>query len=169
MATIRWLDKNFEYAILAVLLFTLTVFSFSNVVLRYCFGSSIIWADEVCRFALVLSGFFSIPCWVRNKTGIRVDALLVLLPAKARAVCEYAVTFAMLALFAYLLKGTGMVVAGAVRINLVSPSLQFPMHYLYDAIWFAFLLSVVRLVQALAVQIRDDFFRAAADSEGAAA
>ena len=158
MAIARWLDKNFEYVILAVLLMVLSFFSFGNVVLRYCFGSSIIWADEVCRYALVLSGFFSIPCWVRNGTGIRVDALLLVLPVRVRNVCEYFVDLIMIALFAYLLKGTDMVIAGAIKINLLSPALRLPMFYLYYTIWFAFFLSLVRLVQAVTARIRSDFF-----------
>ena len=169
MASIRWLDKNFEYVVLAVLLAVLTVLSFSNVVLRYCFASSIIWADEICRFALVLSGFFSIPCWVRNKTGIRVDALLLLLPPKLRSFFEYVTTCIMIALFAYLLKGTGMVIASAVKINLRSPSLELPMACMYEAIRFAFLLSLFRLFQALVLQVKSDFNPAAAKDEGVSA
>ena len=169
MAMARWLDKNFEYIILAILLMIITFFSFTNVMLRYFFGNSIIWADEVCRFSLILSGFFSIPCWVRSGAGLRVDALIQIFPVKARSVCGYLVALAMIALFAYLLKGTGMVIAGAVKINLVSPALLFPMSYLYNAIWFALLLSLVRQVQALAARIWGDFFRTADSREGVSA
>ena len=156
MALLRWLDKNFEYAVLGLLLAALTFFSFTNVVLRYGFNESIIWSDEFCRYSLVLSGFISIPCWLRHKTGLRVDALITLLPELPRKVLDYAVNIFLLFFFAYLLYGTDMVVARAMKIKLLAPTLRFPMAYLYAVIGFCFALSIFRLLQMLAEQIASD-------------
>ncbi|MDR1520031.1 MAG: TRAP transporter small permease [Planctomycetota bacterium] len=154
MAVMRWLDKNFEYVLLAALLAVLTVFSFLNVILRYGFNSSIVWSDEVCRYSLVLSGFFSIPCWLRHKTGLRVDAFLPLFPEKLRIIFDWGASLLMLALFSYLTYGIWLVTRHSLRINLLSPTLRFPLAYLYGVIALAFVLSCTRLLQALAQQIR---------------
>ena len=65
MMFLKWLDRHFEHTVLAVLLVVLTVLSFMNVVMRYGFQSGLSWSDEVCKYSLVLSGFFSMPCWKR--------------------------------------------------------------------------------------------------------
>lgn len=62
MKFLRWLDKHFEHVILAILLIVLTFFSFANVIMRYVLKGGISWSDEVCKYSLVLSGFFSVPC-----------------------------------------------------------------------------------------------------------
>jgi TRAP-type C4-dicarboxylate transport system permease small subunit len=154
VAPLRWLDRNFEHVLLAALLAVLTVFSFLNVTLRYGFNSSIVWSDEVCRYSLVLSGFFSIPCWLRHKTGLRVDAFLSLFPGRIRAVFDWGASLLMLALFSYLTYGIWLVTRHSLRINLLSPTLRFPLAYLYGVIALAFVLSCTRLLQALAQQIR---------------
>jgi TRAP-type C4-dicarboxylate transport system permease small subunit len=128
MAVLRWLDRNFEYALLAALLAALTAFSFLNVMLRYGFNSSIVWSDEVCRYSLVLSGFFSIPCWLRHKTGLRVDAFLPLFPEKLRGVFDWGASLLMLALFSYLTYGIWLVTTHSLRINLLSPTLRSRLH-----------------------------------------
>lgn len=156
MALLRWLDKNLELTILALLLAALTFFSFINVVLRYGFSESIIWSDEFCRYCLVISGFMSIPCWLRHKTGLRVDALITLLPELTRKVLDYIVNIFLLFFFCYLLYGTEMVVARATKIKLLAPTLRFPMSYLYIIIGFCFALSVFRLLQMLVEQISSD-------------
>lgn len=161
MSILKWLDKNFEYTALSVFLAVLTVFSFLNVVLRYAFGSAILWSDEVCRYALVLSGFFSIPCWLRYKNGLRVDALVILLPKSVQRALEHIVSALLLALFAYLTYGTWLAIKNALKINLLSPTLRFPLAYLYTFIAFAFVLSCVRLLQGV-------FHRDAARAENGA-
>ena len=60
MKLIRWLDKNFELTILAVLLAVMSVLSFANVIMRYCFKSALSWSDEVCCYCLALSASPSI-------------------------------------------------------------------------------------------------------------
>ncbi len=154
MVLLRWLDKNFEYVLLAILLGILAILSFLNVVLRYGMNSSILWSDEVCRYCLVLSGFFSIPCWLRHRTGLRVDAFLPFFPAKMRSALDIIISCIMLGLFVYLTYGTWLVVRQALKISLLSPTLRFPLAYLYGAIAFAFVLSCFRLLQALAQQIK---------------
>ena len=61
MSVLKYLDKKFELIIMAGFLVLFTVLMFANVVLRFLFNGSIVWAYELCRYCLVGSTFFSIP------------------------------------------------------------------------------------------------------------
>jgi TRAP-type C4-dicarboxylate transport system permease small subunit len=160
VSIVKWLDKHFEHVVLGVFLIILTVFSFLNVTLRYLLESGIPWSDEVCKFSLVLSGFFSIPAWIRYRTGIRVDAFIQLLPKKSQKILDYAVQIIMLLFFGFMLNGTFVITRGAHQINLLSPALRLPMKYLYGVVAFAFFLSILRLVQVVALQLKTDLRKA---------
>ena len=58
MKLIKWLDKNFELAVMAVMLAVMSILSFVNVIMRYFFKSALSWSDEVCCYCLALSAFF---------------------------------------------------------------------------------------------------------------
>ena len=75
MKVLRWLDHHVEELFLSVFLLTLIILTSANVVLRYVFNSGLTWSDEICKYCLIFSGFISISCWIRHKSGICVDAL----------------------------------------------------------------------------------------------
>ena len=91
MSFLKWLDKNFEYVCLAFFLVIMTVLSFANVILRYCFKSPLGWSDEICCYCLALSAFFCLSCSIRHRSAIRVDTLTVMLPKAVKNVlqCHY--------------------------------------------------------------------------------
>ena len=60
MKQIKWLEKNFELMILAIMLVVMSCLSFANVIMRYCFHNALSWSDEVCCYCLALSAFFSL-------------------------------------------------------------------------------------------------------------
>lgn len=152
MKILKWLDKHFEHVILAVLLMILTVLSFGNVVMRYALKSGMSWSDEVCKYALVLSGFFSIPCWIRYNTGIKVDALTELLPETVKKVLLYATDLIMIVLLGTMAKGSAELVKTCMSVNQKSPALQIPMAYLYGMITAAFILSIFRYIQMMVLK-----------------
>lgn len=149
MNILKWLDKHFEHVILAILLIILTVLSFGNVVFRYVFQSGLSWSDEVCKYSLVLSGFFSIPCWIRYNTGIRVDALTDLFPKKIQTLLLYVTDIIMIVFFCFMTKGAADLVKTCLSVNQKSPALQIPMAYLYGLVVFAFVLSIFRYIQMM--------------------
>lgn len=152
MMFLKWLDRHFEHTVLAVLLVVLTVLSFMNVVMRYGFQSGLSWSDEVCKYSLVLSGFFSMPCWIRYNNGIRVDALMGMLPEKIRQFFVYLTDLLMIGFLCFLTKGAVDMVESCARIQQKSPALQLPMAYLYGIIAFTFVLSVIRYIQIMVLK-----------------
>ena len=169
MSLPKWLDRHLEHSILGVLLAILTILSFMNVVMRYVFGAGLSWSDEVCRYCLVLSGFFSLPCWIRYKSGIRVDLLINMFPEKLRTGFEFTCNIMMIIFLVILLKGTIDVHHTVSRVNQLTPALQLPKAYLYAAVAAAFSLAIVRYVQVIIMDIRKLKNGNTVETEGAAA
>lgn len=67
MKLVKWLDKNLELLILAIMLAVMCCLSFANVIMRYGFHHALTWSDEICCYLLALSAFTACP--VRYATG----------------------------------------------------------------------------------------------------
>ena len=61
MKLVKWLDKNFELVILAIMLAVMCCLSFANVIMRYAFHHALTWSDEICCYLLALSAFYCLP------------------------------------------------------------------------------------------------------------
>lgn len=149
MAFLKKLDKNFELVCLAILLMIMTVLSFANVVMRYCFKAPIFWSDEVCCFCLALSAFFCLPYSIRWRTAIKVDTLTATLPKAVQKILQVVCDLIMLAFLGICVKGGIDVAANAAKIAQKSPALQIPVNILYGVMTFCFILAIFRTLQVL--------------------
>ena len=80
MKILQKLDKNFEYIVLALMLSTMCLLSFANVISRYVFNQALTWSDEVCCYLLAISAFFCLPCAIRNNSTLKVDTFTNIFP-----------------------------------------------------------------------------------------
>ena len=150
MSVWKFLDKKFELVVMAIFLAIFTVLMFTNVILRYLFGTSIVWGDELCRYCLVGSTFFSIPVWIRRRSGIRVDAVVSLLPKKVQKILDVLVYAVLIVFFTFLfIKGVStyqnMAASGQ-----ASAAMHMPTKYLYLVVEIGFALAILRSVEVLA-------------------
>ena len=154
MSIWKFLDEKFELVVMAIFLAIFTVLMFTNVVLRYCFGTSIIWGDELCRYCLVGSTFFSIPIWIRRRSGIRVDAVVSLLPKKVQKTLDTIIYGILIVFFAFLfVKGLG-VYQNMAESGQTSAAMHMPTKYLYLVVEIGFCLAIVRSAEVLIELIR---------------
>ena len=147
MSIIKWLDKNFEYICLAVLLIIMTVLSFTNVVLRYVLKSPLSWSDEVCCYCLALSAFLALPCSIRNRVVIKVDTLTTLLPDGVNKILGTICHALMIVFLVICVKGGLDLAANAASVGQTSPALSIPVDKLYYFMTFCFALAIVRTIQ----------------------
>ena len=154
MSFLKWLDKNFEYVCLAILLIIMTLLSFANVVLRYCFNSSFSWSDEVCCYCLALSAFFCLPCSIRFGSAIKVDTFVTMLGKKAQGIMLIICDVVMGVFFVICTKGGFDIAAKALRAHQKSPALQAPVAVFYYVVAFCFILAIVRTIQAMYFKVK---------------
>lgn len=149
MKSIKWLEKNFELAILAAFLIIMSVLSFANVILRYCFHQALSWSDEVSCYCLALSAFFCLPCAIRMGTSIKVDTFTTILPLNMQRIINMVCNVGMIVFLVWLFKGTIVIIQNAAKIKQASPALQIPLAYLYGIMGFAIVLAILRYIQAI--------------------
>ena len=154
MSIWKFLDEKFELVVMAIFLAIFTVLMFTNVVLRYLFGTSIIWGDELCRYCLVESTFFSIPIWIRRRSGIPVDAVVPLLPKQFQKGLDIIIYGILIAFFTFLfITGIG-VYQNMAASGQTSAAMHMPTKYLYLMVEVGFALAIFRSVEVLVELIR---------------
>ena len=73
---------------------------FANVVLRYGFGRSLSWAEEVARYLMVAGAYFGAGLALREGRLVAIDLFVEMLPARARIAARYAIAIMMIAFMA---------------------------------------------------------------------
>lgn len=154
MKVLKWLDKNFEIGCMALLLAIMTVLSFTNVIMRYCFGNALTWSDEVCCYCLAISAFLSLPATIRNKSMIRVDTFTTMFSEKVQKVITIICTVVIGLFSALLVKGGYELIAVTEKTGQRSPALQIPVAYFYWAMTICFILAVIRTIQVLILDVK---------------
>lgn len=81
---LRWLH-GLEEILLSLLLMTMIVLSFGQIVLRNFFGVSLIWADAFLRYLVLWVAMFGAMVATREYNHINVDVLSHLLPGRSNA------------------------------------------------------------------------------------
>lgn len=82
-----WIEKAIN--ILTTFIFiSMTLITFSQVVLRYVFDANIHWADEFSRFGMVWIAFLGATIGVRYGEHTRIDFFIKLLAKQGRAFME---------------------------------------------------------------------------------
>ncbi len=153
MEILKWLDKNFEICCMAILLVVMTVLSFANVVMRYCFSNALSWSDEVCCYCLALSAFFSLPATIRNRTMIRVDTFTTMFSKPVQKAITMVCTVIVILFMIMLIKGGLDLIAVTVKTGQRSPALQIPVARFYWVMTFCFILAMLRGIQVVFLDI----------------
>ncbi|MHA3977275.1 TRAP transporter small permease [Halovulum sp. GXIMD14794] len=97
--------NTFEETAIAVLLGLMTLLTFTNVVLRKGFSSSIIWSQEVTLILFAWLVLFGISYCVKVTAHLGVDALINVLPKPARVATGLVAAAACLTYSLLLMKG----------------------------------------------------------------
>ncbi|PKL02858.1 MAG: hypothetical protein CVV52_09195 [Spirochaetae bacterium HGW-Spirochaetae-8] len=137
-----------EYIILATLMLVTTALLFTNVALRYFFGSSLFWVEEVLRYCIVWITFIGISTCAKENSHISLDILMLVLPQKPKAYLKlvvHVVTFFASAAICYL---SAQFVVSTYQAGQVSATIGgFPMYIVYSCLPLGFLLSSLRSLQ----------------------
>lgn len=144
MKILRWLDEHFEeYILIALSAFTVIVI-FLQVVMRYVFGNSLTWSEEVARYAFIWMIYMGISLGVKRDKHLKVDAFSMMFDKKGKIVLEMFVNVFFLA-FAIIITYYGFDIAA--RVTRESAALQIPMNYVYLAPAVGMALAIIRLIQ----------------------
>lgn len=170
MKVAKWLDEHFEESIIIFLLAVISIVELMQVICRNVpVIPALPWAEELARYAWIVTVFLSLPYTIRTSTMLRVTALVELFPWKLTNVVNIIVdliTAAALGLLAW----TSITVIGQVQAGgSVSSALQIPMWIMYVIIFIGFALGAVRAIQMCVIHIKNINVKPVNSVEAAAA
>ena len=147
----RVLDAPYEHILGALILVGIFAVMVAAVVARYALGSSIFWAEELCKLALVVLAFLGIPVGFRQRSHIHIDIS-----------GWFGGVLARLSTLVYVLASAAFLVILAYAIHDISTqlrttrsaALRIPMSWLYLVILAATIFGGVRLVQLAIAKAR---------------
>jgi TRAP-type C4-dicarboxylate transport system permease small subunit len=151
---LKLIDEHFEEAIVVALMAMMTVLIGVQIFMRYVMGASLSWSEELARYFFIWATYIGIAYAVRKHAHIRVTMVTDLLPAGGQAYVR-ALTHVIFGAFALFVMYQGwFMVEKTFRFGQKSASLGLPMGILYLAPFTGFLLVVLRLAQALLLDLR---------------
>ena len=138
---------SFASCMLFVLLVVMVALVFCQVALRYVFGYSIVWTEEVARYAFVWATFIGASLALRVGAHIGVRLLIDKLPRRWRRVFEIAANALVLVFICIsLYVGTQATLRAWKQQTAI---LQMPMAIPYLAIPIGFFLMAIQQIEAL--------------------
>jgi len=143
-----------EEDIPAVLMVVTSLIIFIQVVLRYVFGQSIVWAEEFARYGIVFFVFLGSSLAVRQGAHASVDVLVKLLPRVPQRIVEI---FAILVSIGYCVMVTRFGMELVIKVSAmgnITPTLEIPMYIPYLAIPIGCALMAVRYIMELVAKIK---------------
>lgn len=129
---------------MALLLASMVVLVFTNVVLRYSFNSGISVSEELSRWFMIWMTFLAAIVGVREKGHLNVDSLVRRLPVPAQKVCH--VLMEGIVLYLLWLFGSGSWQQVVINLDVPAPMTGLPMATVYLAGLVFSLLSAVVVV-----------------------
>lgn len=140
--------KVLEFA-MVILLASMVVMVFGNVMLRYLFDSGIVQSEELSRYFFVWLTFIGAVVVYREHAHLGVDSLVKALPMVGRRVCMFASD--LLVLLCCVLFFYGTLRQHGLNATNFAPITQLPMTYVYGIGYLTSLgigtMVVLRLIQ----------------------
>ena len=170
MKVVKWLDEHFEETIIIFLLAVISIVELMQVICRNvpCMPA-LSWAEEMARYAWIVTVFISLPFTIRTSTTLRVTALVEAFPWKLTNIMNIIVdivTAVVLGIMAW----TSITVIGQVQAGgSVSPAMQIPMWILYVIIFIGFAGGALRAIQMCVIHIKTLTVKPVTSVEAAAA
>ncbi|WP_162805781.1 TRAP transporter small permease [Sporosarcina sp. PTS2304] len=155
ITTYKWLDRNFEPILIAILFYVMTTIVTVQVILRFVFNSGFSWAEELARFLFVWLMYFSISYATRNNAHIRITFLVDKLNEKAVKVMAVIVDLLFILFAVVIFISAWKICQSVAEFQDKAVTLNVSMNILYGAGFIGFGLMIIRLVQGLIWKVKN--------------
>jgi TRAP-type C4-dicarboxylate transport system permease small subunit len=156
MKTAKWLDEHFEEAIIIFLLAVISVVELMQVVCRNVPGiPALSWAEEMARYAWIVTVFISLPFTIRTNTTLKVTALVEAFPWKVTNIITIVVDLITAVALGILAWTSTTVIGQVLEGGSTSPAMQIPMWIMYVIIFIGFAGGTLRSLQMCYIHIKN--------------
>lgn len=150
----KWLNENLEIYISIILISSMTMLIFIQVVMRYVFKNSLSWSEELARYMFVWLIYLSISYGAKIRKHIKIEAFMKMFPEKGR---KYIVIMGdcLFLIFAIIIVITSSeLVQKQIMLGQTSPALHIPMAFIYAAPMVGFAMTAFRQIQTIYYRIQ---------------
>lgn len=152
MKIVKWLDEHFEeYALVFLSVFTVAII-FLQVVMRYVFGNSLTWSEELARYVFIWMIYLGVSYGVKTKKHLGVDAFSMLFKKKGQLIISMIANVSFL-VFAICMAYYGLDIV--LRVTRESAAMQLPLGWVYAAPFVGFALTTIRLIQNINLEMKE--------------
>jgi len=147
----RWLLRHIEEFACGILLASIIIVMFLEVVLRYLFKAPFLWTDEYTRLALIWMTFLGVVVAIKRGTHIMVDVLLVRLPRAWQQACSILGNLVFLG-FSVLMIVNGLQLT-ALKMDIPTPALGWSWGLFYFPLVVCGVLAILWILLGLCGQV----------------
>jgi len=152
---IKALDRNGERYLMLVFYSTIVFVIVTEVVRRFALSYSSLWGEEIARYMFVYLGWVGASYAVRERTHIRFDTVLSLLPKKWHGYIYIFGDLVTLIFAGFALYWSLHSIASIIRFDAATPALRVSKAWFEMAVPLGFCMMVVRLMQSIRRDIAD--------------
>lgn len=151
---LKLVDEHFEEAIVVLLLAAMSLLIGLQVFMRYVMGASLSWSEELSRYFFIWATYLGTAYAVRKDAHIRVTMVSDSLPERGRIALRILSHMLFAGFALYVMYQGWFMVEKTFRFGQKSASLGIPMGVVYLAPLTGFALTVIRLAQAVTIDVR---------------
>lgn len=162
---LKYLDEHFEESLVVLMMAAMSVIIGLQIFMRYVMGASLSWSEELSRYLFIWATYLGVAYGVRKDAHIRVSMVTELMSRRNAAYIRI-LTHVIFGAFAVFVMYQGWImVEKTFRFGQKSASLGIPMGFVYLAPLTGFAFTILRLVQAIWLDLRA---ATSSDNEGKA-
>jgi TRAP-type C4-dicarboxylate transport system permease small subunit len=154
MKIVKWFDDHIEEVILVLFSVLMVSVIFLQVIMRYVFGSSLAWSEELARYSFIWIVYIGISYGVKKQRHIKVDILLLAFKDKGRIILNIIANLLFLGFAIFVIRYGYDIATQLLAFGQRSPANQIPMGYVYMATPIGMGLTAIRLIQNLIKQFK---------------
>ena len=155
MKFLRLLDENFERWLMFALYSHIVAIVFVEVIRRFVFSYSSIWAEETARYAFIYLVWLGASAAIRDRSHIRIDIIFQFLSEKKKAyfyIVGEVITFVFAALAIYY-SAEGVLLT--MKFETLTSGLRVSQAWFTFAVPFGLSLLMVRIVQRVYLDVKN--------------
>lgn len=154
MKVLKFLDQYLEVILISILFSVMIISTFSQVILRAIFNSSLSWSEELTRYCFIVMVFIGISYAVKVNKHIKIDLIYSIINDKKKKILGIFSMIVFILFSLYLVYHGAIVTQKMFSLGQISPALHIPSGLLYSVIPIGLSLTTIRLFQKLFVEFK---------------
>ncbi|GAF20685.1 LOW QUALITY PROTEIN: TRAP-type C4-dicarboxylate transport system, small permease component [Bacillus sp. JCM 19047] len=124
MKVFRLIERHVEEVLLVIILSTMVIAIFLQIVMRFVLGTSLGWSEELARYSFIYLVFIGVSYGVKQEKHIRIDTILSFLNEKKQVILSFIVYSLFLLFSIFIIVYGGAMSIEIFRLGQVTPGLE---------------------------------------------